>query len=244
MEEPAGSQRAERLSSVMTVIYLLFNEGYAATSGVDWTRPALCAEAVRVAALLVTVAPADPEAHGLLALLELHSSRLSARIDATGDPILLTDQDRTRWDQEAISRGLAALKAALALGGAGPYVLQAAIAAEHAQAGSVETTDWARIASLYEALARATGSAIVELNRAVALGMAYGPQVGLALVEEIAGALPGFHLVAAVRGDLLAKLGRDAEAAAEFDRAAELATNDRERALLRSRAAVHQMRES
>src|SRR5262249_17252569 len=148
IEEPAGPERAARLSSVMTVIYLLFNEGYAATSGVDWTRPALCAEAVRVAALLATVAPADPEAHGLV---ELHSSRLSARIDASGDPILLTDQDRTNWDREAISRGLTALEAALALGGSGPYVLQAAIAAEHAQASSVETTDWARIASLYEA---------------------------------------------------------------------------------------------
>jgi RNA polymerase sigma factor (sigma-70 family) len=238
MEEPTGPERIARLASVMTVIYLLFNEGYAATAGVDWTRPALCAEAVRVAALLVTVVPDDPEAHGLLALLELHSSRLAARVDATGDPILLTDQDRARWDRPAISRGCAALGVALSLDGNGPYVLQAAIAAEHARAASVETTDWAQIASLYETLARATGSAVVQLNRAVALAMAHGPQVGLALVDEIADALPGYHLVPAVRGDLLAKLGRTDEAAAQFDQAGDLAGNDRERALMRSRAAA------
>ncbi len=238
MEEPTGPERVARLASVMTVIYLLFNEGYAATAGVNWTRPALCAEAVRVAALLVTLVPKDPEAHGLLALLELQSSRLSARVDASGDPILLNDQDRARWDRAAISRGFAALGVALALGGDGPYVLQAAIAAEHARAVSVQTTDWARIASLYETLAGATGSAVVQLNRAVALGMAHGPQVGLALVDEIAGALPDFHLVPAVRGDLLAKLGRTDEAAAQFDHAAELTSNDGERALMRSRAAA------
>jgi predicted RNA polymerase sigma factor len=220
----------------MAVLYLLFNEGYAATAGVDWTRPALCAEAVRVAGLLVAVAPTEAEAHGLLALLELQSSRLAARIDPAGDPVLLTDQDRSRWDAEAIERGFTALGSALALGGGeGPYVLQAAIAAEHARAVSVEATDWPRIAALYEKLARATGSVVVELNRAVALGMAYGPETGLALVDEIAVALPGFHLVPAVRGDLLSRLGRDDEAAAEFDCAAELAGNDRERALMRAR---------
>jgi RNA polymerase sigma factor (sigma-70 family) len=238
MEEPGGPERLSRLSSVMTVVYLLFNEGYAATSGIDWMRPALCAEAVRVAALLVAVVPDDPEAHGLLALLELHSSRLRARVDAAGDAILLTDQDRALWDRDAISRGLTALGAALALGGNGPYVLQAAIAAEHARASSVDTTDWAQIAALYDKLAGATGSAVVQLNRAVALGMAQGPQVGLALVDEIADALPDFHLVPAVRGDLLVRLGRADEAAAQFDQAAKLATNDRERALLRSRAAA------
>lgn len=239
LEEPTGPEREQRLGSVMAVVYLLFNEGYAATAGVDWTRPALCAEAVRLAALLVTVAPREPEAYGLLALLELQSSRLRARLDEAGEPVLLTDQDRARWDRAAISRGFAALSAALALGGNGPHVLQAAIATEHARAASVETTDWPRIAALYEKLARATGSPVVELNRAVALGMAYGPETGLALVDQIGPALPGFHLVPAVRGDLLSRLGRRAEAAAQFDAAAELATNDRERALLRARAAHH-----
>jgi predicted RNA polymerase sigma factor len=238
LDEPTSEERAQRLSSVMAVLYLLFNEGYAATAGVDWTRPALCAEAVRVAALLVTVAPKEPEAHGLLALLELQSSRLAARIDAAGDPVLLTDQDRATWDRAAISRGNAALEAALALQGDGPYVLQAAIAAEHARAASVQDTDWPRIAALYERLARATNSAVVELNRAVALAMAYGPATGLALVDEVAAALPDYHLVPAVRGDLLARLGRNEEAAIEFDHAAKLATNDRERALLRARAAT------
>jgi RNA polymerase sigma factor (sigma-70 family) len=237
LEEPTGPERADRLASVMSVLYLLFNEGYAATTGVAWTRPALCGEAVRVAALLVTVAPSEPEAYGLLALLELQSSRLAARVDATGDPVLLTDQDRARWDRAAIGRGEAALRAAVELGGDGPYALQAAIAAEHARASSVAETDWPRIAELYERLARATGSAVVELNRAVALSMAYGPQTVLTLVDEIELALPGYHLVPAVRADLLHRLGRDDEAAAEFERAADLAGNDRERALLRARAA-------
>jgi len=236
MEEPTGPERADRLASVMSVLYLLFNEGYAATAGVDWTRPALCAEAVRVAALLVAVVPSEPEPYGLLALLELQSSRLAARLDAAGEPVLLTEQDRGRWDRAAISRGQAALGAALALGGDGPYVLQAAIASEHARAPSVAQTDWPRIAALYERLARTTGSVVVELNRAVALGMAYGPQTGLALVDEIAGALPGYHLVPAVRGDLLERLGRFDDAAGEFEVAADLAGNERERALLRSRA--------
>lgn len=223
---------------MLAVLYLLFNEGYAATAGVDWTRPALCHEAVRVAALLSTVAAREPEAHGLLALLELQSSRLAARLDASGDAVLLADQDRARWDRAAIERGLAALRVALDLGGDGPYVLQAAIAAEHARADSVETTDWPRVAALYEKLARATGSAVVELNRAVALAMAHGPEVGLRLVDQVEPLLEGYHLVPSVRGDLLERLGRHAEAAAQFRAAAALTSNDRERALLHRRAQV------
>jgi RNA polymerase sigma factor (sigma-70 family) len=238
-EEPVGAERAERLASVMAAIYLLFNEGYAATAGEDWMRPALCAEAVRVAAILASVVPTEPEAHALLALLELQSSRLPARVDEAGEPVLLDDQDRTRWDAAAVSRGYAALRLAADLGGDGPYVLQAAIAVEHARAGSVADTDWVRIASLYARLARATNSVVIELNRAVALGMAYGAETGLRVVDDLAAApaLAGYHLLPAVRGDLLARLGRDEEAAAEFARAAELATNDRERALLQERAA-------
>lgn len=238
MEEPTGVERAERLTAVLAVIYLLFNEGYAATAGVDWTRPALCAEAVRVARLLAEVAPREPEAHGLLALLELQSSRLAARLDPAGDAVLLADQDRSRWDREAIERGLAALGECVRLGGRGPYALQAAIAAEHTRAASVEATDWPRIAALYEELARVTGSAVVELNRAVALAMAYGPEVGLSLADQVAAVpgMAGFHLVPSVRGDLLERLGRWEEAAAEFTRAAELTSNQRERGLLRRRA--------
>ncbi|GAA1547451.1 sigma-70 family RNA polymerase sigma factor [Nocardioides humi] len=236
LEEPTGAERAARLGSVMAVLYLLFNEGYAATAGVDWTRPALCREAVRLATLLSTVAPREPEAHGLLALLELQSSRLDARLDAAGDAVLLADQDRTRWDRAAIERGLTALGAALELGGDGPHVLQAAIAAEHARAASVEDTDWPRVAALYERLAHATGSAVVELNRAVALGMARGPEIGLQLLDQVAPLLPDHHLVPSVRGDLLARLGRADEAVASFRTAAALATNDRERALLERRA--------
>lgn len=238
MEEPAGPERAERLASVLAAVYLLFNEGYAATAGVDWTRPALCAEALRVAVLLAAVAPAEPEAHGLVALLELQSSRLAARVDVSGAAVLLADQDRDAWDHAAIDRGLVALETAVRLGGEGPYVLQAAIAAEHARAPSVQDTDWERVAGLYERLARATDSAVVELNRAVALAMARGPEVGLALVDLVA-AQPGMsdlHLVPAVRGDLLHRLGRDTEAAAELRRAAGLAGNQRERALLAQRA--------
>jgi RNA polymerase sigma factor (sigma-70 family) len=238
LEEPIEPERVDRLASVFAVLYLLFNEGYTATAGVDWTRPALCAEAVRVAALLVSVVPSQAEAYGLLALLELQSSRLRARVDAAGEPVLLTDQDRSLWDRAAMARGYAALEVARELGGEGPYVLQAAIAAEHARAASVASTDWVRVAALYEKLARATGSAVVELNRAVALGMAEGPQTGLALVDEIADSLKGYHLVSAVRGDLLARLGQHRAAAEEFDRAAELAGNDRERALMRARAAA------
>lgn len=239
LDEPSGPERAERLDAVLAAVYLLFNEGYAATVGVDWTRPTLCAEALRVASLLASVVPNDPEAHGLVALLELQSSRLSARVDAAGSAVLLADQDRSSWDHDAIERGLTALDVAVGLGGEGSYTLQAAIAAEHARAESVAATDWERVATLYEHLARLTNSAVVELNRAVALAMARGPEVGLTLVDLVA-AQPGmaeFHLVPAVRGDLLQRLGRTTEAAAEFERAATLATNERERALLLRRAA-------
>jgi RNA polymerase sigma factor (sigma-70 family) len=238
LDEPSGAERAARLDSVMSAIYLLFTEGYAATVGVDWTRPALCREAVRIATLLASLVPREPEAHGLLALVELQSSRLAARQDTSGRVVLLADQDRSAWDRTAIERGIAALDAALALGGDGPYVLQAAIAAEHAHAASIESTNWEAVAALYERLATITGSAVVELNRAVALGMAHGPQVGLQLVDQVA-AIPtmaSYHLLPSVRGDLLERLGRHDEAAAEFRRAASLATNDRERALLTQRA--------
>jgi predicted RNA polymerase sigma factor len=238
MEEPTGPERSERLDSVMAVLYLLFNEGYTAAAGIDWTRPALCHEAVRLATLLSTIAPREPEVRGLLALLELQSSRLDARLDAAGDAVLLADQDRTQWDQAAIDRGFAALQVALDLGGDGPYLLQAAIAAEHARASSIQDTDWPRIAALYEKLARATGSAVVELNRAVALAMAHGPEVGLHLLEQIEPLLKDYHLVPSVRGDLLARLGRHHEAAANFRKAAALATNDSERAILNRRARV------
>lgn len=238
LEEPDGVQRTERLASVLSVVYLLFNEGYAATSGEDWIRPALCREAVRVSAILASVVPREPEAHGLLALLELQSSRLPARVDPAGEPILLPDQDRSRWDHAGISRGLAALHAAVGMGGDGPYVLQAAIAAEHARADSVESTDWERIAGLYARLARVTESVVVELNRAVALGRARGPEAGLRVVDDLAAApaLAEYHLLPSVRGDLLEQLGRHAHAAAEFRRAAEMATNERERSLLADRA--------
>lgn len=238
IEEPTAGERAERLGSVRSAIYLLFNEGYAATTGEDWTRPELCREGIRLAHLLVSVTPADPESHGLAALLELQSSRLGARVDGAGLPVLLADQDRDRWDREAIARGMAALDAALRLGGDGVYVLQAAIACEHARASSLEDTDWERIAALYALLASATGSAVVELNRAVALGRARGPAAGLAVVDALvsAGVLSGYHLLPSVRGELLAQSGRLGEAALEFERAAVLATNARERDLLRERA--------
>jgi predicted RNA polymerase sigma factor len=222
----------------MSAIYLLFTEGYAATAGVDWTRPALCREAVRVATVLASLVPQESEAHGLLALVELQSSRLAARQDGSGEAVLLNHQDRSAWDRTAIERGITALDAALALDGDGPYVLQAAIAAEHASAASVQSTDWPAIAALYERLARVTGSAVVELNRAVALGMAYGPEVGLQLLDQVAEipTMADYHLLPSVRGDLLERLGRHDEATAEFRRAASLATNDRERALLTRRA--------
>jgi RNA polymerase sigma factor (sigma-70 family) len=245
IEEPSGPERAERLATVLGVVYLLFNEGYSATEGEDWMRPALCDEAVRLGRILTTLVPDDPEVHGLSALMELQSSRLAARADANGEPILLDAQDRRRWDAARIRRGLDALARAeelVAAAGAdaepGPYALQAAIAACHARAASVEDTDWDRIAALYEELGRRTGSAVAELNRAVALGRARGPEAGLALVEQLERmpALSGYHLLPSVKGDLYEQLGRGDEAAAEFDRAAAMTSNERERDLLARRA--------
>lgn len=241
MEEPAEDERASRLSAVLGVLYLLFNEGYSATAGDDWLRPALCDEAVRLGRILATLAPAEPEVHGLVALMEIQSSRAAARTDADGTPVLLLEQDRSRWDQLLIRRGLAALERAEALGRPpGPYVLQAGIAACHVRARTADETDWARIAQLYESLAVLSGSAVVELNRAVALAMSEGPAVGLALADQLLDvpALEGYHLLPSVRGDLLAKLGRAEEARAEFERAAGLTQNERERALLLERAAA------
>jgi len=242
IEEPSGAARAERLATVLGVVYLLFNEGYSATEGDDWTRPALCDEAARLARILTALAPDDPEVHGLSALLELQSSRLSARASADGEPILLDAQDRRRWDAARIRRGREALARATALRGAevaaGPYELQAAIAAEHARARSVDDTDWARIARLYELLGRRTGSPVAELNRAVALSRARGPAAGLALLDQLADvpALRGYHLLPSVRGDLYERQGRSEEAAAEFERAATMTANARERQLLLRRA--------
>ncbi|WP_448811596.1 RNA polymerase sigma factor [Agromyces bauzanensis] len=247
IEEPSGSERAERLGTVLAVVYLLFNEGYSATEGDDWMRPALCDEAVRLGRILTALMPGDPEVLGLSALMELQSSRLAARADADGEPILLDAQDRTRWDATRIRRGLDALaRAEVSVVAAGPdtepgpYLLQASIAAEHARAASVDDTDWGRIAALYELLGRRTGSPVVELNRAVALGRARGPEAGLALLDQLAdlAALRGYHLVPSVRGDLYERLGRGEEAAAEFERAAAMTTNARERALLARRARV------
>ena len=238
-EVPRGEEFTARLSSVLQVIYLVFNEGYSATAGDDWLRPALCEDALRLGRILVALVPAEPEAHGLVALMEIQASRARARVGASGEPVLLLDQNRARWDQLLISRGLAALERAEALGGAsGPYALQAAIAACHARARTAADTDWARIASLYEALAERAPSPIVELNRAVAVGMADGPAAGLALVETLTAepSLRGYHLLPSVRGDLLAKLGRRDEARVEFERAASLTRNARERALLLARA--------
>lgn len=238
-EVPRGEELDERLPSVLEVIYLIFNEGYAASAGEDWVRPSLCEEALRLGRVLAELAPREPEAHGLIALLEIQASRSRARLGPGGAPVLLLDQDRSRWDPLLIVRGLRALERAEALPRPlGPYGLQAAIAACHARALSAEETDWIRIAALYEALAHVTGSPIVELNRAVALGMAFGPESGLALVESIAEepALRRYHLLPSVRADLLAKLGRGEEAAAEFERAAALTANERERELLRRRA--------
>jgi len=234
-EVPEPAERPERLASVLEVVYLIFNEGYSATSGDDWLRPALCDEAIRLARLLVSLAPREPEAHGLLALLQLQASRAAARVGPDGAPVLLADQDRSRWDPTLVAAGLAALDRA---SGSGPYALQAQIAACHARAPSVDGTDWVRIASLYHELAAVTGSPVVELNRAVAVARAYGPAEGLAIVDQLAAvpALRGYHLLPSVRGDLLASLGRSTEAAAEFARAAELTTNEQERALLRRRA--------
>jgi RNA polymerase sigma factor (sigma-70 family) len=238
-ELPPDVERTPRLASVLAVIYLIFNEGYAATAGDDWMRPALCEDALRLGRILAELAPQEPEVHGLVALLEIQASRLRARSGPGGAPVLLLAQDRARWDQLLIRRGLAALVRAQKLGGArGPYALQAAIAACHARARTAEETDWAYIAALYDALAQIAPSPIIELNRAVALAMAYGPAVGLALVDQLAAepSLAGYHLLPSVRGDLLARLGRRTEARAEFERAAELARNSSERALLLERA--------
>ncbi|TCO81707.1 RNA polymerase ECF family sigma subunit [Plasticicumulans lactativorans] len=240
-EVPRGPGLAARLSSVLEVVYLIFNEGYAATAGDDWMRPALCEEALRLGRILAGLAPQEPEVHGLVALMEIQASRARARTGPAGEPVLLLDQDRGRWDQLLIRRGLAALARAEALGGAlGPYALQAAIAACHARARTPTETDWARIAALYDALAELAPSPVVELNRAVALAMAFGPEAGLELADALLAepALQRYHLLPSVRGDLLARLGRHAEARAEFERAAALTRNGRERELLLARAAA------
>ena len=238
-EAPDGQDRQARLSSVLEVIYLIFNEGYSATAGEDWMRPALCHEALRLGRLLAQLAPVEPEVQGLVALMEIQSSRIQARTGPSGEPVLLLDQDRARWDRLLINRGLDALARAEALGGLrGRYVLQAAIAACHARAFRAEDTDWARITELYSVLAQVTPSPIVELNRAVAVSMAHGPQAGLDLVDQLAAepSLRTYHLLPSVRGDLLLKLGRPAEAQAEFRRASELTRNARERELSARRA--------
>ncbi|MFI7642086.1 RNA polymerase sigma factor [Nonomuraea sp. NPDC049400] len=240
-EVPQASELSARLASVLEVIYLIFNEGYSATAGDDWMRPALCEDALRLGRVLAGLMPKEPEVHGLVALMEIQASRSAARVGPSGEPILLLEQNRARWDQLLIRRGLAALDKAEQLGAEpGPYTLQAAIAACHARALAPEDTDWERIASLYEALAKLSRSPIVELNRAVALAMAYGPAVGLQLLDQIVDepALKGYHLLPSVRGDLLFKLGRREEARAEFERAATMTRNARERELLEERAAA------
>jgi len=245
LEEPDAAERRDRLAAVLVVVYLLFNEGYSATAGDDWMRPALCDEAIRLGRILAALVPNDAEVHGLSALMELQSSRLGARTGPDGAPVLLLDQDRSRWDSTHVRRGLAALDRAETLSaetpnaGPGQYTLQAAIAACHARARTADLTDWVRIASLYEQLARISGSPVVEVNRAVALSMAYGPGAGLTLIDQLVDlpALRGYHLLPSVRGDLLDKLGRRDEARAEFERAAAMTKNSREQALLLERAA-------
>lgn len=240
-EVPAGAELGERLTSVLEVVYLIFNEGYAATAGQDWVRPALCEEALRLGRVLAARAPDEPEVHGLVALMELQASRLRARIDPDGEPILLLDQNRALWDRLLIGRGLVALERAQRLAGAapGPYLLQAALAACHARARTAEETDWQRIVALYAVLGRVMPSPIVELNRAVAVGMAEGPAAGLELVEALGSepSLKRYHLLPSVRGDLLSKLGRHREAAEAFEQAVALTGNVKERALMEARAA-------
>ncbi|HET7201526.1 MAG TPA: RNA polymerase sigma factor, partial [Burkholderiales bacterium] len=243
-EVPRGEELAARLSSVLEVVYLIFNEGYSATAGEDWTRPALCEDALRLGRILAELAPEEPEVLGLVALMEIQASRLRARTGPSGEPILLMDQDRSRWDHLLMRRGLAALERAQALdaaagGSLGPYALQAAIAACHARASTPEETDWKRIVALYDALAQIAPSPVVELNRAVAVAMAFGPEEGLALLDSVAAepALRSYHLLPSVRGDFLVKLGRLDEARSEFERAASLTRNAREIRLLLDRAA-------
>ena len=240
-EVPRASEFDVRLAAVLKVIYLIFNEGYSATAGDDWMRPGLCEDALRLGRVLVTLVPREPEAHGLLALIEIQASRAHARVAANGEPILLLEQDRSRWDQLLIRRGLAALERAESLGGAlGSYALQAAIAACHARARTAAETDWSQIAALYAALARVAPSPVIELNRAVAVAMADGPAAGLALVDALANeaSLKNYHLLPSVRGDFLFKLGRLDEARSEFERAVALTRNARERELLNARAAA------
>jgi RNA polymerase sigma factor (sigma-70 family) len=244
-EVPRGDDLAARLSSVLEVIYLVFNEGYSATAGEDWMRPQLCEEALRLGRVLAGLVPKEPEVHGLVALMEIQASRSRARVGPSGEPILLLDQDRGRWDQLLIHRGLAALERAAELGGGqGPYALQAAIAACHARARTASETDWTRIAGFYDDLVELMPSPVVELNRAMAIAMAFGPAAGIELVDALASepVLRNYHLLPSVRGDLLSKLGRLDEAKAEFQRAASLTRNERERALLLQRAAASVLR--
>jgi predicted RNA polymerase sigma factor len=241
-EVPRGAELTERLAAVLGVIYLIFNEGYSATAGADWVRPALCEEALRLGRVLAGLMPHEPEVHGLVALMEIQASRLRARIGSRGQPILLLDQDRSRWDQLLIQRGLAALAEAERLGGGlGPYALQAAIAACHARARAAADTDWVRIVALYDALSQVTPSPIVDLNRAVAVGMAFGPAAGLEIVDELIGepSLKNYHLLPAVRADFLTRLNRTEEARAELTRAASLTQNEPERELLAERLKPH-----
>lgn len=239
-EVPVGPDLEARLASVLEVVYLVFNEGYAATAGDDWLRSGLCEDALRLGRILAELAPNQPEVHGLVALMEIQASRTRARVGPNGEPVLLLDQNRARWDQLLISRGLAALARAEANGEPGPYALQAAIAACHARARTAAETDWMRIVQVYDQLADLQPSAIVELNRAVAVSMAFGPDSGLAIVDEIrdSGLLANYHLLPSVRGDFLFKLGRFAEARTEFETAAEMTRNVREQKLLRERAAA------
>jgi predicted RNA polymerase sigma factor len=240
-EMPRREELAARLVSVLEVIYLIFNEGYAATAGEEWMRPSLCEEALRLGRILAALAPREAEVHGLIALMEIQASRAAARVGPSGQPVLLLEQDRGRWDQLLIGRGLAALERAEALRGSlGPYALQAAVAACHARARTAEETDWVRIVALYDALAQLVPSPVIDLNRAVAVSMAFGPGAGLLLVDDLNldSRLSSYHLLPSVRGDLLEKLGRFDEARTEFTRAAALAQNGRERALLLGRAAA------